>query len=53
MLGNKKVNVLKEKMIHKIDSSLDIENFKNRAYECFVDVQNGWMNFDYELLRKN
>lgn len=37
--------------IHQIDPSLDIEEFKKMAYESFVDIQNAWMNFDYDTLR--
>lgn len=31
---------------------LDRYSFKSVAYQIYLDIQNAWMNFDYEALRK-
>ena len=44
-------NALTEEEIHNLDSSLDIEEFKKKVYESFVNLQVAWMNFDYDKIR--
>ena len=38
--------------IHEVDPSLDIDEFKKLAYRTYWDVQQAWMEFDYDNLRK-
>lgn len=41
------VNIIKE-----IDPNLDINEFKQKAYNIYKDIQVAWMNFDIEKIRK-
>ncbi len=43
---------LSEEEIKKTLSEFNKEEFLNYAYELFINVQNAWMNFDYDNLRK-
>ncbi len=52
IVGDKKVNVLTEEEIIKIDSTIDYDKFINQLFEIYKNVQIGWMNFDYEKLRE-
>ena len=41
---------LDESLVEKYH--LDSETIKNQFYQIFIDVQNAWMNFDYDSLKK-
>ena len=45
-------NPMKEEEIKEIDSSLDKKEVIDYTYKLFVDVQESWMNFDYDRLRE-
>lgn len=49
--GNNIVHLLTEEEIKKIDLTIDYDKFINKVFEIYRNVQIGWMNFDYELLR--
>lgn len=38
--------------IHAVDPNLDIEEFKKLAYRTYWDIQQAWMEFDYDSIRK-
>ncbi len=42
---------MEEEIISKYN--LDYEELKNEFYKIYIDVQNAWMNFDYDILRNN
>lgn len=37
--------------IKEIDSTLNIEEFKQKAFEIYRDIQTAWMNFDTDTIR--
>ena len=43
---------LSEEEIRKILPEFDKQEFLDKAYSIFIEVQNAWSNFDYETLRK-
>ena len=42
-----------EDEIKAIIPDFNKQAFLNKVYQMFIDVQNAWMNFDYDVLRKN
>lgn len=38
--------------ILKVDPNLNVEEFKKTAFNIYKEIQDAWMNFDYEKLRK-
>ena len=45
-------NPMTEEEIKEIDSSLDKKEVIDYTYKLFVDVQESWMNFNYDRLRE-
>lgn len=43
---------LNDKNIHDIDPELNIQEFNKLGYEIYKEIQDAWMNFDYDKLRK-
>ena len=43
---------LTDEEIHAVDPELNIEEFKKLAYRTYWDIQQAWMEFDYDSLRK-
>ena len=42
----------KDDLIPKFFPNYSIDQFKDKLYQIFIDVQNAWMEFDYEQLNK-
>jgi len=38
--------------VNRIDNSIIVEKILDYTYDLYVNVQNAWMNFDYDNLRK-
>ena len=43
---------ISEKIIKKSISDFNENDFLNKAYNSFIDIQNAWSEFDYDLLQK-
>ena len=45
-------NDIEQSKIDEIDSSVKIEEFKHQAFNIYKDIQEAWMNFDTDTIRK-
>ena len=45
-------NDIKQSKIDEFDSSVKIEEFKHQAFNIYKDIQEAWMNFDTDTIRK-
>lgn len=45
-------NKLTKEQVSKIIPNFDIEEFNFKAYQIFYDIQNAWMQFDYDKLKE-
>ena len=43
---------IEQSKIDEIDSSVKIEEFKHQAFNIYKDIQEAWMNFDMDTIRK-
>ena len=43
---------IEQSKIDEIDSSVKIEEFKHQAFNIYKDIQEAWMNFDTDTIRK-
>lgn len=51
-LTQSKYNDISEEELKKILPKLSLKYLKDATYEKFVEIQNAWMDFDYERLRE-
>ena len=47
-----KYNEMSVEKLKELIPDMTIEKLKNMVYSNFVDIQNAWMNFDYDKLRE-
>ncbi len=45
-------NDIEQSKIDEFDSSVKIEEFKHQAFNIYKDIQEAWMNFDTDTIRK-
>lgn len=50
--GNNNYIDIDQSKINEIDPNIDIEEFKNTAFNIYKDIQEAWMNFDTDKIRK-
>lgn len=43
---------IEQSKIDEIDSTINIEEFKKQAFNIYKDIQEAWMNFDTDTIRK-
>lgn len=43
---------IEQSKIDKIDPTINIEEFKKQAFNIYKDIQEAWMNFDTDTIRK-
>ena len=56
LITNSKFNIdyndITQKEIDEIDSTIKIDEFKKKAFKIYKDIQEAWMNFDTDTIRK-
>ena len=50
--GNNNYIDIEQSKINEIDPSINIEDFKKKAFNIYKDIQEAWMNFDTDKIRK-
>lgn len=50
--GNSNYQDINQSKIDEIDPNINIEEFKNKAFNIYKDIQEAWMNFDTDKIRK-
>lgn len=50
--SNIQYNDIEQSKINKIDPNISIEEFKKKAFNIYKDIQEAWMNFDTDKIRK-
>lgn len=50
--NNSNYQDIEQSKIDEIDSSIKLEEFKNKAFNIYKDIQEAWMNFDTDKIRK-
>lgn len=50
--GNSNYQDINQSKIDEIDPNINIEEFKNKAFNIYKDIQESWMNFDTDKIRK-
>ena len=50
--SNSNYQDIEQSKIDEIDPSIKIEEFKNKAFNIYKDIQGAWMNFDTDKIRK-
>ena len=49
---SRKIQPINDEEIKKILPEFNTQEFLSKAYDIFINVQNAWMEFDYDSLRK-
>ncbi len=50
--GNSNYQDINQSKIDEIDPNINIEEFKKKAFNIYKDIQEAWMNFDTDKIRK-